>query len=100
MFPHYASFLTSFTCNSSLFSNKALLFFLAKKEKKKKKERLDLFDNVYIVIGLHSNWTSSLSLMERNFYSHLRKRERVQKAAIFEFQATILKLKVLSFFYG
>ena len=100
MFPPYASFLTSFTCNSSLFSNKAFLFFLAKKEKKKKKERLDLFDNVYIVIGLHSNWTSSLSLMERNFYSHLRERERVQKAAMFEVQATILKLKVLSFFYG
>ena len=27
-------------------------------------------------------------------------RERVQKAEILEFEATILKLKVLSFFYG
>ena len=89
-----------------MFSNKAFLPFLAKKKnnnkkfKKEKKKRLDLFDNVYIVIGLYFNWTSSLSLMGRKFYSLLRKRESVQKAPIFEFQATILKLKLLSFFYG
>ena len=50
----------------------------------------------YIPIGqAHFPWWKEI-------FIHIweRERERVQKAAIFEFQATILKLKVLSFFYG